>query len=240
MITEVATDADYVIYRFDDPSVEEIERAVRDLDAARADKQLWNTRLDVRFRRPTSVVVNRRRRKALTQARWRFFHGAKSKELCYTPFRSNGWPVSDITYSNIVEIALVRPPQRRTRRRRAERDAGALAACVQGRIHAHAFSNLQDADPETLVQRYGVQATRSFSIEHRLPNEVLTDILEAFRERRSFDHSVVRDGRYFRVWGWVNGLGFLEAFYTTQSGWGKRKFVYLLINPTTAAYGHWQ
>lgn len=212
-----------------DPTLEQIQVVVRDLqELMRNDPSYPSQRIKVVFGEPTTVMVNRNRRKVLKEMFVRFFEASGSGELCYSFYRRSGYRVSGINYGNIRRLSISPGP--------GVMKGGIETVRALGRsIHPNAWEDLR-RKIETSPGDYIHLGLARISILRKFPSSVIEAIKRAFDTKTEYRYDRPGTKRDLSVSMKVCADGIFRAWFSSEYPGCANGSYYLLINPTTASF----
>ena len=160
----------------------------------------------------------------------KFFTASGSNDLAYTVWRRHGFMLWDLPIwhlrSVIAEYEATEDEQRACRLQEI--------VAIQRRIHPNAWDDLRNDPPESLLDK-----GRAFSIKSKFPDYVIDELREAFEQKKEFHAQAGRGRRHLSIEAKVCPDGVYRAWFSSEY-WGcGNGCYYLLINPTTAAFGEY-
>ena len=191
-------------------------------------------RFSIAFRKPVEVYVNftgkKRRQVVDVLSGVKFFRDARTRRLCYTTHSRRGFFLTDLP---IEEILAIREEPVVTRDQKMQEKLRKIAA-IQRRIHPNAWDNLKQ-DPPERFKHYGL----AVSIKDKFPEHVIEYLKNSFETKTACRYTACGHESYFTVETSLGDDGIFRGWFTSGPiDEGRRRTInYLLINPTTAAFG---
>jgi ribosomal protein S21 len=217
-----------MLIKLHEPSLEDIETAVRQLKEMMSPKGLYpQQKIRVRFQIPTQVKVNRQKSAMLSSMDVSFFRSTTGR-FCYTFHRRTGFPVDGIDYRNVSSLSI------------EKRDAvtGKEIERIKslGRsIHPNAWNDLKKKiEEEPLSYRqYGLAR---IDISRNFPARVIEELGQAFDLKQDYRYEKPGEKRDLTVSTKLCEDGVLRAWFSSEySGCGNGAY-YLLLNPRLASF----
>ncbi len=191
-------------------------------------------RFTIAFRHPVPVYTNftgRQRRRTVDRLPGvKFFHDSRTKALCYTVHNRHGFYLSDLPASEVLAVIPEREPSQDEARERKLREIRA----TQRRIHPNAWDDLKRDPPEKFLH-----LGRAFSIKGKFPEFVIDHLRDAFKYKWEYSHMEHGIRRDLSVSTKLGDDGIFRAWFSSEYTGCANGCYYVLINPTTAAFGEY-
>ncbi len=162
----------------------------------------------------------------------KFFTASGTNSLAYTVWRRHGFMLWDLPIPHLRSVIAERqmtPDEQRACRLQE-------IAAILRRIHPNAWDDLRQKPPEAFLDQGG-----AFSIRSKFPDPeyVIGELREAFDQKKPVRFTSGRSRRHLSVETKMCEDGIFRAWFSSEY-WGcGNGCYYLLINPTTAAFGEY-
>ncbi len=191
-------------------------------------------RFTIFFRHPVDVYMNftgRHRHKIVEHLPGvKFFHDSRTRTLCYTVHDRHGFYLRDLP---AAEVLAIQPEIELSQGEKLQEKLRKIRA-IQRRIHPNAWDDLKQ-DPPEKFKDLGL----AFSIKDKFPEFVIEHLKDAFKYKWDYERKEYGPRRDLSVSTKLGDDGIFRAWFSSEySGCGNGCY-YVLINPTTAAFGEY-
>ena len=184
----------------------------------------------VTFRKPVTIVHNKRMTKEETSIELSFFI-ASNGYPCYSTRISprHGRYVTQEMYENMESISL---------RAEADFDNEQKTRRLVGRFHPNLWTNIQEElinTPSTMKDKY-YNNFSTVNLTSKFPKSVMAALKKAIENREDYSYRQYGEKRDMSIETKLGDDGVYRAWFSSEfSGCGNGSY-YLIINPTTAAF----
>lgn len=175
----------------------------------------------VRYSKPTTVQIDNRHRKEVTEIVVKFFE-SKNGIFAYTLHKRTGYDVSYLGHTNIESIEVAgEKKQKKTEEEQIQ--------SLLNRRHPNAWTHLTVENVKGL--ELGV-----VNIKSKFPSYVIDALVEAFENKTPYHYRTYGKRRDLSVETKLSEDGVFRAWFSSEYAGCANGAYYLLLNPTTATF----
>lgn len=190
----------------------------------------WGYLTPITYFRKPSKVFHRRSKKTIevTEYECRYFISTRDF-LCYTQTARTGTYISEMDWQNIDRIEMIHREHPDEIKKRTSHKDKMWNRINKSRYDEKTWSNLT-------IDSFSNGKGRFYQISKIFDESIISQIEEAFKEKKEFRFTRYRQKRDFTVSGRMCEGGIYKAWFSSEySGCGNGDY-YLLLNPRVAVF----